>query len=217
MARLSHILLVDDNIHRIYNNTLVLREFADCVISHAKNAEEAIKSVKDIWFDVIFIHCDIENNQGFTAAHDIESLQKKGHIEPVILTGLTLSPEKYEKDARKAGISMLFNDPLTIEQLRKSEEVKAALRSVTSAKVRAVHGRFAAEGHNKYTQKQRSAIKTLNLSQDFTKEHVKDQYRKLVKECHPDIVQTNEATKERFYQINQAYETLLDVFDDQAA
>lgn len=51
----------------------------------------------------------------------------------------------------------------------------------------------------------------LNLSSKATDKDIKDQYRLLVKKCHPDVVKDDkEAAEERFIQIQAAYELLSD-------
>ncbi len=52
--------------------------------------------------------------------------------------------------------------------------------------------------------------KVLGVSRDADTEEIKRAYRKVAKECHPDVSQGDEASTERFRQATEAYEVLSD-------
>ncbi len=50
----------------------------------------------------------------------------------------------------------------------------------------------------------------LGIDKDSTKEEVKKAYRKLAKKYHPDINKTDPHAKEKFIEIKEAYDILVD-------
>lgn len=56
----------------------------------------------------------------------------------------------------------------------------------------------------------KSPYSILGLESTATKEEIKKAYRKLAKECHPDVNPNDANAEIRFREVNQAYETLSD-------
>lgn len=50
----------------------------------------------------------------------------------------------------------------------------------------------------------------LGIDKDSTEEEIKLAYRKLAKKYHPDLNKTDPHAKEKFMEIKEAYETLVD-------
>lgn len=50
----------------------------------------------------------------------------------------------------------------------------------------------------------------LGIEKDSTEEEIKLAYRKLAKKYHPDVNKTDPKAKEKFIEIKEAYETLID-------
>lgn len=50
----------------------------------------------------------------------------------------------------------------------------------------------------------------LGVNKDSSEEEIKSAYRKLAKKYHPDINKSDPLAKEKFIEIKQAYETLID-------
>lgn len=57
---------------------------------------------------------------------------------------------------------------------------------------------------NIYTVEELKALKVLNLSANISKDNIKKQYKKLVKQCHPDLG----GDKDTFIKIQNAYDIL---------
>lgn len=60
-----------------------------------------------------------------------------------------------------------------------------------------------------FTPEEQEALKTLSLSFPVTLNEVKQRYKKLVKEYHPDLNQQNRQAEEQFKKISEAYKKLL--------
>ncbi len=52
--------------------------------------------------------------------------------------------------------------------------------------------------------------KTLGVGKNATEKEIKKAYRKLARQCHPDVCPGDKAAEERFKEINEAYEVLSD-------
>ncbi len=52
--------------------------------------------------------------------------------------------------------------------------------------------------------------KILGIDKDSTEEQIKLAYRKLAKKYHPDLNKTDPFAKEKFIEIKEAYDTLID-------
>jgi len=51
---------------------------------------------------------------------------------------------------------------------------------------------------------------TLGVARDASTEEIKTAFRRLARECHPDVAGNDPATQARFTQVREAYETLVD-------
>ena len=63
---------------------------------------------------------------------------------------------------------------------------------------------------NKFLPEEEEALNIMGLGHDLTLESLKKRYKKLVKQCHPDIVGDNKQAEERFKKICDAYNLLKD-------
>ncbi len=61
------------------------------------------------------------------------------------------------------------------------------------------------------TDKYKDYYKTLGISRDAGKKEIQTAYRRLAKECHPDLHDGLKRKEEMFKEIQEAYETLKDV------
>ncbi|KKM05604.1 hypothetical protein LCGC14_1752400 [marine sediment metagenome] len=58
--------------------------------------------------------------------------------------------------------------------------------------------------------KQKDYYKILEIEKDASEEEIKLAYRKLAKKYHPDLNKTDSRGKEKFIELHEAYETLID-------
>ncbi|HPP81542.1 MAG TPA: DnaJ domain-containing protein, partial [Deltaproteobacteria bacterium] len=52
--------------------------------------------------------------------------------------------------------------------------------------------------------------KVLGVDRGATQEEIKKRYRKLARDCHPDMCKNDPQAEKRFKEINEAYEVLGD-------
>jgi len=70
-------------------------------------------------------------------------------------------------------------------------------------------GKKAVVNSYRLTQKQREAFVVLDLEPDSGIARLKSHYKKLVKQCHPDVNKGNKALEEKFKQVSAAYKELM--------
>jgi len=58
--------------------------------------------------------------------------------------------------------------------------------------------------------KYKDYYKILEIERDASEEEIKLAYRRLAKKYHPDLNKTDPKAKERFIELHEAYETLID-------
>ncbi len=58
--------------------------------------------------------------------------------------------------------------------------------------------------------KQKDYYKILEIEKDASEEEIKLAYRRLAKKYHPDLNKTDSRAKEKFIELHEAYETLID-------
>jgi molecular chaperone DnaJ len=57
---------------------------------------------------------------------------------------------------------------------------------------------------------QKNYYKVLGITKDADEEEIKLAYRKLAKKYHPDLNRTDKKAKEKFIELKEAYDTLID-------
>jgi len=60
--------------------------------------------------------------------------------------------------------------------------------------------------------KNKDYYKILGIEKDASDEEIKLAYRKLAKKYHPDLNQTDPKAKDKFIELKEAYDTLIDPF-----
>jgi signal transduction histidine kinase/ActR/RegA family two-component response regulator len=114
----ARILVVEDNRVNLLVATRTLQKLG-ATVDNASNGLEAIKAVRDVAYDLIFMDCQMPELDGYNATRAIRTLQgNAAHVPIVALTANALAGD--ELKCREAGMDGHLAKPLHVAQLQEA-------------------------------------------------------------------------------------------------
>lgn len=117
--RNAHVLLAEDNPINVMVATELLEGYG-CTVTPAGNGIEAIAQVKDQYFDLIFMDCQMPEMDGFEATTSIREYQRETHSERIPVVAFTANAMKSDKKrCMAADMDDFLTKPVNQEALEK--------------------------------------------------------------------------------------------------
>ncbi len=228
MAKVTNVLLVDDNYDNRYRVMLMLQQFANVQVKIAKDYDEAIHNISATWFDVVLVYKITEENVKIATKFKEMMGQRIIEKSPIVVFATE------EKQAVEGGgfFAKLFakkpkhppHSPMIFDKtypkmlnidILQDKFFANILGSIRKENVKYDSGEDIAMMKMRMDRDIAHAMEILELKSNARLEDIKRNYRLLAKEYHPDYAKGDPVkTQQKFLEIKQAYEDIMHYLEE---